>query len=228
MEDLFLAFSKFNQHHDNKGRFASTGGSGYNPGVALASSKSTAWNEQPVDLKAKLSKQEAGALGERIAIAYLQSKGFSDARPLNQTKNNYAVDMAMDHKAIEIKTGLVSNGTSAQQWRATIGQPGKAEAAWLKKASPEAKAAWNKKKQDAILARKEAAVKEVERTLGGKVGRETVALIVNPDTKTADIYRFNGFHLRVGWKGEQAKSGYVGTFKYSEARVKKSEVRDAA
>ena len=38
--------------------------------------------------------------------------------------------------------------------------------------------------------------------------------IINPDTKTADIYKFEGWHDRIGWNSEEAKKAYVGTVKY--------------
>src|SRR5262249_21269479 len=109
----------------------------YDPQITLTRTARRAVKSEPVETTNPLSKLETGALGERIAIAFLQNRGFKDARPLNTSTNNYAVDMVADHEAIEVKTGLVSNGTTAQHWRSTIGQPGNKEMAWLKKASPE-------------------------------------------------------------------------------------------
>jgi hypothetical protein len=37
---------------------------------------------------------------------------------------------------------------------------------------------------------------------------------VNPDTKTIDIYTFKGFHEVIRWNSEEAKSGYVESYKY--------------
>lgn len=163
-------------------------------------------------MHSNLSKQEVGALGESITIAYLKSLGMKDARALNAKVNNFPVDLVQNHDAIEVKTGLVSNGPSAQQWRATIGQPGKAESEWLKRTTTEQKRRWNEKKQAAILARKTRAVRELSRELGRPVKASTIALLLNPDKRTVDVYRFSGFHLRIGWSG--AQKNYVGSYKY--------------
>jgi hypothetical protein len=58
------------------------------------------------------------------------------------------------------------------------------------------------------MALKELAAKRDGRTMKGV----TMATIINPDTRTADVYRFNGFHLRIAWAN--AEKGYVGSYKY--------------
>jgi hypothetical protein len=176
--------------------------------------KKKAWDGKQIETKTTLSKIEAGALGEHIVMSYLYSKGMKDARSVNVGRNNYPVDLVQDHGAIEVKTGLVSNGDTAMHWRATIGQPGKAEQAWLKTASKEAKRSWNEQKAQQILDRKQAALKEMSMALKRPVKGSTMTTIINPDTRTADLYRFNGFHLRIAWNSPQAKAGYVGTFRY--------------
>jgi hypothetical protein len=210
--EVEASVQKYNRCHDANGKFCSTGGGA--GGLKIKATRNRAWHGEQVETKTKLSKLESGALGEQIAIAYLQSKGMKDARTLNVQRNNFPVDLVHDHGVIEVKTGLVSNGKSAQQWRATIGQPGKKEAAWLKTASKEQKAAWNRKKQQAILARKQKAVDEVSKQLGKRVKASTMGIIINPDTKRADIYVFKGFHLRVAWNSPQAKKAYVGSVQY--------------
>ena len=210
------------------GEFASKGGSGsgssagkksktvtaHQTGLTLKSVKQRAFSGQPVETKTKLSKLETGKIGENVVIQYLQDKGLKDARPLNDKKNNFAVDLIQDHGAIEVKTGLVSNGKSAQHWRATIGQPGPKEAAWLKKASPEAKARWNAKKAQKILDRKEAALKQLSKEMGKPIKGSTMTTILNPDTRTVDLYVFKGFHSRVSWNSDEAKKAFVGSFKF--------------
>jgi hypothetical protein len=157
-----------------------------------------------------LSKLEAGRLGEKIVLEHLHSQGFKDAKPMNAKQNNYPIDMVQDHGAIEVKTGLVSNGKGAQQWRATIGQPGKKESAWLAKASAADKRAWNEQKSQDIIDRKNAATKALGKEFGGKFKGSTMTTIINPDTKTVDLY----FHSRIGWHSPQAKGGYVGSYQY--------------
>ena len=68
----------------------------------------------------------------------------------------------------------------------------------------------------AILERKTAAIMELSKELHHKVGGSTMTTIINPDTKTVDIYRFQGFHLRIPWNSPEAKKAYVGSFRYKE------------
>jgi hypothetical protein len=118
---------------------------------------------------------------------------------MNVRVNNAPVDLLQDHNAIEVKAGLVSNSKSAQHWRATIGQPGKKESEWLAKAPPELKSAWNERKGKEILNRKQKALRQISKDAGSKVTGATYTLILNPDKKQADLFRFPGFHLRIGW-----------------------------
>src|SRR5579864_2594038 len=74
--------------------------------IQIKPSARRAFSGVQVETRTKLSKQEAGKLGEQIVIAHLKLQGFSDARPLNLSKNNYAVDLVQDHAAIEVKTGV--------------------------------------------------------------------------------------------------------------------------
>jgi hypothetical protein len=181
----------------------------------LAPSKEKAWSGTPVEIKNKLSKLESGALGEKIVTDWLKDQGFADARTLNADRNNFPIDLVQDHEVIEVKTGMASNGETAMQWRATIGQPGPEETKWLKTASSEDKKAHNAKKAQAILDRKAQAVKEVSEKLGRKVKGKTVCLIFNPDKKTVDLYEFDGFHSRIPWNSDLAKNGYRGSFQYA-------------
>jgi hypothetical protein len=181
----------------------------------LKATKSRAFTGQQIATKTQLSKQETGAIGEAVITNYLrQFGGLADARPLNMKESNFPVDMIGDHELIEVKTGLVSNGPSAQKWRATIGQPGKAEAAWLAKAKPEEKAAWNQKKMQAIIDRKTAVLAEYQQKYGSKVKGKTVTAILNPDTRTADLFQYEGFHLHIRWNSDETKKAYVGSYTY--------------
>jgi hypothetical protein len=137
---------------------------------------------------------------------------------MNSKHNNFPVDLVQDHSVIEVKAGLVSNSSTAQHWRATIGKPGKEETAWLKTASSEAKRAWNKKKEQAILQRKEQAAKSISKVLGKQVKARTMTVILNPDNKTADLFEFKGFHLRIRWDSPAVKKAYVGSFKYDDRK----------
>jgi len=186
----------------------------YQTGLKLKPTKRRAFEGESVELKTKISKQDAGALGERVVIAHLHSQGLHDARPLNIQQQNYAVDLVQDHGAIEVKTGLASNGKSAQQWRATIGQPGKDETERLAKMSPEKKKAWNQAKADAIMDRKKKAVDKLSKELKRPVKSWTMTTIINPDTRTVDLFKFDGFHHRIPWNSPEVKQAYVASYQY--------------
>lgn len=173
-----------------------------------------AFKGEPQDIRNAPSKQAVGALGERIALEWLRGRGLTDAKPMNMERANFPVDLIQDHEAIEVKAGLVSNSERAQQWRLTIGQPGPTETAWLARASDRAKERWNQQKVQAIATRKKTVLRQLSKDLGVKVKGRTMAFIVNPDTKTADLFVFEGFHARIGWKSEQARAGYVATVRY--------------
>lgn len=180
--------------------------------------KARALSDQPASASTKVSKQLAGAIGEEIVIQFLKSKGFADAGHLSDylhsERNNLPADLIHDHKIVEVKTGQASNGVGARQWRLTIGEPGEKEKAWLKKASPEAKAAFNAKKQAEIHKRKEQAIKEVSKELGYKIAGKTMTTVIDPARKVVNIYEFDGFHDRIGWDSSAAKKAYLGSFQY--------------
>jgi hypothetical protein len=195
---------------DDHGRW--TGGA-----VSLKETNQRAWSGKQEPNATRLSKNEAGQLGEEIAKTYVQSLGHGreNAKSLNEGRNNYPVDMVGDHELYEIKTGQVTNTQTAQQWRATIGEPGKTEKAWLKTASPEDKRAWNEQKANAIIGRKQAAVADYSKRIGQRIQGKTLTIILHPDKQIADIHVFDGFHTRIGYNSDQAKSGYVGSFRYA-------------
>lgn len=186
--------------------------------IRPAPAKARAFSGWPVSLKKEMTKQETGAIGEAVAVAYLRSLGFRDAATVNVGRNNMPVDVVFDHEVIEVKAGLASNGPSAQQWRLTIGEPGVKEKAWLARASDAAKERWNDRKERAIVARKAAMMRSIAKSLGRRaVGGRTITTIVDPDRGLVDVYSFRGFHPRIGWNSDQAKAGYVGTFRYAGA-----------
>ena len=182
-------------------------------GVKLKKVKQHAFNGKPVETE-KISKQEAGRIGESIIIAYLHATGRKDARPMNTAQSNFPIDAIQDHETIEIKTGQVSNGPGAQQWRLTIGEPGKAEKEWLARATSEQKAKWNARKQAAIHARKQKVLAEISSELGHEIRPATMTVLLDPAKKVADLYYFEGWHDRIGWTSAQAQQGYIGSYQY--------------
>lgn len=195
---------------DRGGEWRDEGG-----GVRLTSTDDRAFQGRQVDTDTRLSKQETGEIGEAAALAYLKRQGLVDAKPLNMEQNNFPVDLIEDHELIEVKAGVVSNSQSAQQWRATIGQPGKTERAWLKTATADEKRAWNAEKSAAILKRKNAVLADYTRRTGNRAKGKTITTIIDPDRRIVDVYEFEGFHLRIGWNSSEARSAYKGSFSYA-------------
>ena len=209
------------QPRDDSGRWSGGGGGGGGSSesssgrVALRPASGRVFSGRPVSVRTRLSKLETGTLGEDIATAWLKSQGSQDAASLNVGRNNFPVDLIQDHEVVEVKAGLVSNRQDTQRWRLSIGEPGPAEKAWLARATPSQKARLNLGKSQAIVQRKELAMRQIAAARGGRTPKaSTIGIILNPDTKTADIYKFNGFHERIGWNSEQARAGYVTTVRY--------------
>lgn len=204
-----------NQPRDADGRWGSVGTS-----VSLKASKDRAFSGSQIETNETLTKSETGKLGEAIMAAWLLQKGAKDVKT-RVDRNNYPIDL-VEHKlngdvtAIECKTGLVSNGSSAQRWRLTIGEPGKAEKADLAKMTPEQKQIYNRIKMQKIQDRKLLAVGEIAQETGQNVKLKTLAVIINPDTKTADIHVFDGIHEAIYWNSDQMKNGYQESVKYEQ------------
>lgn len=196
---------------DEEGKFSESGAAG--GGKKLTPHKERVWRGKPSETKTPLAKHELGQLGEDIAVSFLRHSGLHDAAPLHVSSSvNFPLDLVGDHEVFEVKTGIASSGT--MRWRITIGQPGKAETEWLKTAGKEEKAAWNKRKVEMAIARKQAIVKEFSEKLGRPVKPKTIGVIIDPDTGRADVHVLDGFHAAVGWNSALAKESYVGSFQY--------------
>lgn len=170
------------------------------------------WTGQPVGWEGKqLSKLEVGAIGEKLAMKLLSEQLGTAFSTLNEGVNNAPIDVAGDHIAVEVKTGLASNNKSSQHWRATIGQPGKAEAALIAQMTPEQKRIHNARKEQAILERKYKLLEELTVMAGSEVAGITVGIILHPSGKKADVYKFDGFHLRIPWGKAEELGTYLGS-----------------
>lgn len=190
-------------------------GAAHGSKVKVRPTKRRAFSGRPVPVKHPLTKQETGRVGEAVSIAYLKMLGKKDARPMNSKKTNFPVDALEDHRPTEIKAGLVSNGSSAQQWRLTFSQESAKEKELYASMTPEERSAWNVEKQKRIRQRKQAVIKQLEKEFPGqKIKPRTLTVIVNPDTRTADVYEFDGFHDRIGWNSPEAKKAYRGSVRY--------------
>jgi hypothetical protein len=198
-----------------------TGTPAYHPGSAHGSAvsvkaiKKRVFNGEPIPVKTTLTKQETGRVAEAVALAYLKTiKGFKDARPMNTEATNFPIDMIEDHAPTEVKGGLVSNARKSQQWRLTFSKTSKAENEAYEKMTPQEREEWNQHKQRRIKERKAAVIKSLEKKYGKPIKPRTLTVIINPDTKTADVFIFDGFHDRIDWQMDIAKKSYVGSVSY--------------
>lgn len=163
----------------------------------------------------------AGAIGEEIIIAHLKSIGYDDADYtssfIGSDNNNIAFDLIHDHQLVEAKTGQTSNANGV--WALKYdGRFNKIQEANFAKMTPEnmakAKKKINAAKVKAIHDRKQAFADAMQKKLGYKIKTGMITVIINHDTKTADLYQFDGLHDRIGWNSELAKSAYLKSVKY--------------
>ena len=190
-------------HHPNQ----------YIRGVGSGVGGQKVWNGNSVHVEDEPQTNVKGDIGERIAVAWLQQNGWKGAERVNIDTPNFPIDIADDSVMVaEAKAGSVMNGAKAQWWRFTIGEPGPKEKAMMAKMKPQELAAWNKKKQQDIVVRKNAELARMEKEKGHSIKAYTITSIINNDTHMADVFVFEGFHERIYWKN--AASAYVGTFKY--------------
>lgn len=170
------------------------------------------WQGQQVEGKKTISKLETGELGERAAMMALEDVYGQPFETLNVGMNNAPIDVIGDHTAVEVKAGMSINGKTAQHWRATIGQPGKAEREALKQMTPKEKRAHNQRKSEAIIQRKAELLQQLGREAGSEIKGKTVGVILSPDGKRADVFMVDGFHLRLPWKKYATGDNYIGTY----------------
>lgn len=179
----------------------------------IKSRKEPVWQgKQQAKGSKKLSKLETGDIGEKVAMQALQDKLKVPFDTINIGINNAPIDVAGDHMAIEVKTGLASNGLSAQRWRATIGEPGKREKELLKKMDKDEKRAHNNWKKEKILERKNDMIKKMTKEAGEEIKPFTVANILSSDGKSIDVFMFPGFHLTASWKQFATEENRLGSF----------------
>ena len=170
------------------------------------------WPGHQVLCRTTLTKAQTGTLGEDLVAAYLGPP----VRTLNFGRTNVPIDLRFKDQLIEVKSGLVSNKADGQKWRATIGQPAAPEQAWQDTLSADQKRAWNAYKKRRIMGRKYAAVKQIGAALGVPTVAKTYCTIINPDTRTFDLFVLDGFHQELRWTSELLATGYAGTFRYTK------------
>jgi hypothetical protein len=188
------------------------GGSG--PGLSFAPTAERVWTGKRQPAAGDLSKETTGALGEALAAHVLSQRFGARFETLNQGLNNAPLDVAGDHVAVEVKTGLASNGASAQHWRATIGEPGREEKAAMRGLTAAEKAEYNQIKQELVMERKTDMLREMSAVSGGDVQGFTLGVILAPDGRRGDAWLIPGFHARIGWNqlARTYQDAYVGTW----------------
>jgi len=170
------------------------------------------WNGEPEAATPTLSKLQTGAIGEKLVIDLLTEAVGVPFGTVNLGVNNAPFDVAGNGFAVEVKTGMATNGKSAMHWRATIGQPGKAEQELLKQMGAEEKRAHNQWKEQEILKRKHALLDRMTAEAGKEIKPLTIGVILSADGKRADVYRFEGFHLRLPWNKYATEEYYLGSY----------------
>ena len=197
---------------EGSGNFGHAGRPGEVGGSAPDSGLDRVWTGEQHEGEATVNKLETGAIGEGIVMDVLSQLHDVPFGTVNVNVNNAPFDVSGDSLAVEVKTGLATNGKSAQHWRATIGQPGKAETELLKQMSAEEKRAHNERKMQAILDRKHALLHKMSEEAGREIHPMTMGLILSGDGKRADVFAFDGFHLRLPWNKYATPEHFLGTY----------------
>lgn len=158
------------------------------------------------------SKIEYGRVGEALATKVLGALFGDKFSLVNVGINNAPIDVAGDHLAVEVKTGMAYVGKKSQRWRASIGEPGKAEKAALRAMTAAQKREHNLWKKSEIMKRKRRMVDMMSEEAGAEIRPATVGIIMTPDMKRADVFMLDGFHLSANWSQFATNDNYVGTF----------------
>jgi hypothetical protein len=197
---------------EGSGNFDHAGRPGERGGSAPASlHPGRVWAGKQHEGGSELSKLQTGSIGEAATIDVLSQLYGVEFGTVNVNVNNAPFDVAGDSLVVEVKTGLATNDKSAQRWRATIGQPGNAESELLKQMSAEEKRAHNERKLQAILDRKHGLLDKMSKDAGHPIKPMTVCLIMDGEGKQADIFSFDGFHLKINWS-QATDEQYLGTY----------------
>lgn len=189
----------------------------HNPGRG-GSQSTRVWTGKQESGTTTLTKLQSGAIGEKLVMQVLSEKYGEEFGTLNVGLNNAPIDVFGDHLAIEVKTGLSTN--TMKEWRATIGEPGKAEKARLKQMTPEEKSRHNERKKQEILRRKTELLGRLSEAEGKPIKGATVGVILSPDGKRGDVYMVDDFHLRLTWSKYASDEYYLGTFDVPESAMK--------
>ena len=172
------------------------------------------YNKKSVPLKTKISKYDTGKLGERLAASYMKKVFKLRTRTLNVKMSNSPIDLKAGKFLIEAKGGLISNKKGSRYWQANDGEMGELQKQQVREMTPEKRKAWYDVRKEGIIPRKYRLLAAMTRRDGIKYQPRTITTIINPDTKTFDVYVFKGYHRYVGWDSPLAIESFAGTFKY--------------
>lgn len=194
----------------HSGRPGIVGGSG--PSFSISATSERVWTGKKHEGTTELTKNEQGTIGEAVAMAHLSERYGVPFSTLNSVGNNAPIDVAGDHQAVEVKTGIAVNESHSQRWRATIGQPGKAEQKLIAQMTPAEKRSYNDYKKEQILQRKQSMLLDMSREANAPIAGKTVGVILNADGTHADVFEFTGFHLTLSWSQYATEQYYVGSY----------------
>jgi hypothetical protein len=148
--------------------------------------------------------------GEDVAVAWMRERlGERDAVRLGGV---LAVDVLSQHFAVEVKAGLATNGEKAQQWRLTFSKARGAERDRLLRMTVEGRRRYREKKQQRIMLRKEALLRDLVALTKRAIAPATLTLIVDPVRRHVDVFWFAGWHNRIGWQSAEAARAFQGSF----------------
>lgn len=206
---LTLKGSSKSGNYGHSGRPGKVGGSST---LSFSRISERIWQGRQSGEQSTLSKLETGDIAEKMVIQALKDHLGVELTTLNVGMNNAPIDLGAPGIAVEVKGGLTSNSSSAQTWRATIGEPGKAEKALIAQMTPEEKKAHNQYKSQKILERKQRLLDELSEMSGGPVKGYTAAVIMSPDGKKGDVYLFENFHLNLRWSQFAVDKYHIGSY----------------
>jgi hypothetical protein len=206
-----------NPYHDPRtGEFThSSKGEGL---VKLTKVKQRVYQGKPVELKTKYNNDDTGRIAASIAMSYAKDHlKLKNPYLLTQHKGYKAFDMVAGNHAVEIKGGLVSNKDA--KWKSGKGGLWPAEKERRRKimatgtlAEKRAIARMDAKLEENIVPRKLEQMKRMGAEMGRRLYPHTIGTIINPDTKTADVFHIPTFEKITRWK--QIGKHYKGTFRY--------------
>ena len=196
----------------HSGRPGKVGGSGPGGKIKWLPPGQRVWQGKQIKGQKTITKLQTGTIGETLAAQALEDKFGVPFSSLNEGINNAPIDIAGDSRAVEVKTGVATNGITAQHWRATIGQPGKQEAALIAQMTKPEKRAHNIYKSQQILARKNEMLSAMSEIAGVEMKPATIGIILSPDGKRGDVFFIPGFHLRITWRDGAIEENYLGTY----------------